>query len=335
MSTSHTYIIAEAGVNHNGSLETAKKLIDAAKHAGADAVKFQLFDPEEIAGHNAPLASYQEDEEATSQLEMLTKLALPKEAFIELSDYAKKQSIDCIVTPFDAESATFLATLNVPSIKIPSGEVTNLPLIAHIANLQIPVILSTGTCSMEEIQDAVSLMQDAKCPLSILHCTSSYPTPPAQVHLRAMETLRSTFGVPVGLSDHTEGIAVPIAAVALGAHIIEKHFTLDKTWQGPDHKASLEPNELQAMVEGIRTVEAALGTAEKTRQPAEENTAAVARRSVVATTSLQPGDVLSRENTALKRPGTGIAPKEYDNVLGKTVQEAIETGTPITYDMLS
>jgi len=329
------YIIAEAGVNHNGDVAIAKKLIDEAVAAGADAVKFQIFDPVELASTKAPLTDYQQCSGETSQIDMLNKLALSRNTFAELADYAKKKGIDYIVSPFDSGSAAFLATLDVPAIKIPSCEAINLPFLRDVAALGLPVILSTGTCNLEEVDEAVSILKDASVSLVVLHCTSAYPTPYEQVNLRAMETLTKKFDVPVGLSDHSEGTVIPIAAAALGAVVIEKHFTLDRNMQGPDHQASIEPDELKAMVEGIRAVQAALGSPEKVLQPDEENTATVARRSVVAITDLVSGEIVTADNTALKRPGTGIPPKEYQSVIGKVLNKDITSGTPITYDMLS
>jgi N-acetylneuraminate synthase len=335
VNTDHIYIIAEAGVNHNGDVDVAIQLIDKAAEAGADAVKFQMFDADELTGEDAPLAEYQKHSGQTSQREMLHALTLTEDDFTKLSNYTKQKEIDFIVTPFDTNSAQFLASLNVPAIKIPSGEITHLSFLEKVATLGIPVILSTGTCNLEEVDDAVQIFKAAGIDLSILHCTSSYPAPYDQINLRVMDTLSKKFGVPVGLSDHSEGITVPIAAAALGAKIIEKHFTLDRTMDGPDHKASLEPHELTAMIEGIRQAESALGSSEKVIQPAEANTASVARRSTVAVQDIAAGEKLSTENTALKRPGTGIPPKEYESVMQKTAQENIAAGTPITHDMLT
>ncbi|MAE81212.1 MAG: N-acetylneuraminate synthase [Flammeovirgaceae bacterium] len=329
----HVYIIAEAGVNHNGDINLAKELIDKAAEAGADAVKFQMFDPEEIASADTQLAEYQEGGGHSSQLEMLKSLALPREAFAELVDYAGTKNIDCIITAYDKQSAEFIATLSVPYIKIPSGEVTNHPLLYSIAALGKSVILSTGTCNLEEVDDAVSIFKDARIPLTLLHCTSAYPTPFDQVNLRAMETLHQKFGVPVGLSDHTEGVEAPIAAVALGAVMIEKHFTLDRSLPGPDHKASLEPELLTAMVKGIRNVESALGTGEKVRQEVEEDVAKAARRSIVTCKNIAAGEEITEHMITLKRPGTGISPKEHSSVTGKKALRDIPEGTLLSYDM--
>lgn len=331
----HVYVIAEAGVNHNGDIAIAKQLIDAAVQAQADAVKFQMFDPEEIASADAELAAYQEGGDHSSQLEMLKQLALPQEAFAELVAYAQSAGIDCIVTPFDIASAQFLVTLDVPTIKIPSGEVTHLPFLEKVAALGVPVILSTGTCTLEEVDDAVQIFTKAGVELTILHCTSAYPTPFDQVHLRVMETLRKKFGVPVGLSDHSEGTAVAIGACALGATVIEKHFTLDRSMDGPDHKASLEPDELAAMIAGIRAVESALGSGEKTRQTVEEDVANAARRSIVAARNISTGETITEDMLTLKRPGTGIPPKELSTVIGKIASQDISVGMLLRSDMLA
>lgn len=328
-----TLIIAEAGVNHNGDFNMAMQLIDAAAEAGADAVKFQLFDPDEICGDDSPLASYQGKTES-SQKEMLRRLTLPRDAYENLKRHAETKGLLFIVTPFDVASAQYLATLGVRVLKIPSGEITNIPFLKAVAALGLPVILSTGTSSMDEVEEAVRIFTDAGTDLAILHCTSSYPTPFDQVNLRAMQTLAEKFSTPVGLSDHTEGVAVPIAAVALGATIIEKHFTLDRTLPGPDHKASVEPEELRQMVNGIRAVEQAMGSAEKKRQPAEQDTAAVARRSVVAARDLKVGDVLTKDMLAIKRPGTGIPPKEIDRTVGRVMAKDVKAGTPLVPDDL-
>lgn len=332
-----TFVIAEAGVNHNGDLQRAKQLIDLAADAGADAVKFQLFDPDEIVGEDTPMAAYQQKNigNTKSQKEMLSDVVLSHEDFVQLASLAQKRSIAFIVTPFDIASARFLLTLNVPAIKIPSCELNNLPFLQKIAELRHPVILSTGTGSLDEVREAVAIFQNTGTDLAILHCTSAYPTPINQVNLRVMDTLRKEFNIPVGLSDHTEGITVPIAAVARGAAIIEKHFTLDRSLPGPDHKASLEPDELTKMVREIRNVEEALGTTEKIRQPAEENTAEVARRSIVVIKDLPTGTILTEEVVTIRRPGTGMPPKELSNVLGKTLACDIAANTMLSPEMLS
>lgn len=329
------FVIAEAGVNHNGKEDLAMRLVDAACDAGADAVKFQLFDPDELAGA-APLASYQKGKDVwRDQKEMLTSLLLPKDAYRRLADHAAERNIELIVTPFDSESARFLRSIGLGTLKIPSGEVTNLPFLRDVAGLGADIILSTGMCSLEEVQEAVEIFSSARVPLTLLHCTSAYPTPFDQVHLQAMTLLRESFGLPVGLSDHTEGIEIAIAAVALGASVIEKHVTLDRMLPGPDHRASIEPQEFATMVRSIRHVEAALGSPQKIRQVSEENVAAVARRSVVAARDLQKGQSLTAEMVAIRRPGTGIAPKFVQDVIGKKTRKDILSGTPLTWDMLA
>ncbi|MDD4287205.1 MAG: N-acetylneuraminate synthase family protein [Candidatus Peribacteraceae bacterium] len=337
------FIIAEAGVNHNGKEDLAMRLVDAACDAGADAVKFQLFDPDELAGA-APLASYQEGKDAwRDQKEMLASLMLPKDAYRRLADHAKERQIELIVTPFDIASAKFLLSLKLKTLKIPSGEVTNLPFLKNVAALGADVILSTGMCSLEEVKEAVEIFRANKVPLTLLHCVSAYPAPADQINLRTMETLRQEFHVPVGYSDHTEGVAVALTAAALGAQVLEKHFTLDRTMSGPDHAASLEPEELTQMIRIIKDAEAlknvsvlqeALGTGEKKCQPCEENVRSVARRSVVAGCDLQKGGTLTAEMIAIRRPGTGIAPKFVRDVIGKKAKKDILSGTPLIWDIL-
>lgn len=330
------FIIAEAGVNHNGREDLALQLIDAAKAAGADAVKFQLFDPDEIAGE-APLASYQEQGKGAwrSQREMLASLTLAPKVYQRLVSHALERQIELIVTPFDSASAKFLVSLGLKTLKIPSGEITNHPFLQEVAALGAAVILSTGMSSLEEVEEAVAIFRAAKVPLTLLHCTSAYPTPYDQVHLRAMTVLREIFQLPVGLSDHTEGIEVAVAAVALGACVIEKHLTLDRAAPGPDHRSSIEPPAFAEMVRAIRNVEAALGSKVKARQASEENVAAAARRSVVAVHDLQKGQVVLQEMIAIRRPGTGIAPKSFPDVVGKKTTEDIPAGTPLTWNMLT
>lgn len=320
------------------------RLVDAASDAGADAVKFQLFDPDELAGA-APLASYQEGKDAwRDQKEMLTSLVLPKDAYRRLADRAAERNIELIVTPFDIVSAKFLLSLDLKKLKIPSGEVTNLPFLQNVAALGADVILSTGMCSLEEVQEAVDIFRTTKVPLTLLHCVSAYPAPTDQINLRAMETLRQAFRVPVGYSDHTAGIAVALTAAALGAQVLEKHFTLDRTLPGPDHAASLEPGELTQMIRIIRDAEAlknvsilqeALGTGEKKCQPCEEDVRSVARRSVVAARDLSKDQTLTAEMVAVRRPGTGIAPKFLQDVIGKKPKKDMLSGTSLTWDLLA
>lgn len=331
-------------MNHNGKEDLAMRLVDAACDAGADAVKFQLFDPDELAGA-APLASYQEGNNAwRDQKEMLAALLLPKDAYRRIAEHARQREITLIVTPFDIASAEFLLSLELKTLKIPSGEVTNLPFLGKVAALGVDVILSTGMCSLEEVQEAVTVLRAGKGSLTLLHCVSAYPAPTDQINLRAMETLRREFAVPVGYSDHTEGIAVALTAAALGAEVLEKHFTLDRSLPGPDHASSLEPAELTQMIrilrnaaalEGVPLVAEALGTGEKKCQPCEENVRSVARRSVVAARDLKKGETLTAAGIAIRRPGTGIAPKFSDEVIGKKARRDIPAGTPLTWDTLS
>ena len=313
-----TLIIAEAGVNHNGSIEMARSLIDAAKEAGADYVKFQTAKLDALVSKNAVMADYQKKNTGheESQKEMLAKLLLPFSDFIALSDYCREKQIGFLSTPFDMESIAFLEEL-VPFWKVPSGEITNYPYLVAIGKTKKPVILSTGMCELSEIDDAVSVLREnGTAEFTLLHCNTQYPTPYRDVNLRAMETLKNRYHVNVGYSDHTAGTEVPVAAVALGASVIEKHFTLDKTLPGPDHKASLEPEELRRMVQAIRNVEAALGSSEKKVSPSEQENLSVARKSIVAARKISKGELLSESNLTAKRPGTGISPMKWKQVVG-------------------
>lgn len=312
------YIIAEAGVNHNGSLDLACRLVDAAKAAGADCIKFQTFRAQNLVSRNAGKADYQKDTTGDgSQADMLTKLELSYDAFSRLKQYCEEVGITFLSTPFDLESAAFLDQLGVPFWKIPSGEVTNLPYLEALAKTGRPVVMSTGMCEMDEIEAALRVLREHETSdIRLLHCNTEYPTPFADVNLRAMETMRDAFGVEVGYSDHTKGIEVPIAAAALGATIIEKHFTLDRNMDGPDHKASLEPEELAAMVSAIRNIEQALGSGEKTASPSERKNIAVARKSIVAKRSIKAGERLTEDNLTVKRPGSGVSPMRWRDVLG-------------------
>jgi len=315
------YIIAEAGVNHNGSFELACKLVDAAKKAGADCIKFQTFVSENLVSRNARKAEYQKAATGgdDSQLDMLRKLELSFEEFVKLQRYSAEVGIDFISTPFDFESIDFLQTLDLPFWKIPSGEMTNLPYLLALAKTGKRAVVSTGMCSMEDIEAAVNVLRENGTPeIILLHCNTEYPTPYRDVNLRAMQTLQAHFGVEVGYSDHTQGIAVPIAAVALGAAVIEKHFTLDKNMEGPDHKASLEPDELAEMVTQIRNIENALGTGEKTPSESERKNMNIARKSIVARRPICVGECFTEENITVKRPGSGISPMRWFEVLGQT-----------------
>jgi len=315
-------IIAEAGVNHNGSIEIAKKLIDAAAIAGADYVKFQTFNADRLASKNAKKAVYQQKnmtDADDSQYVMLKKLELSQSQHVELINYCNEKGVKFFSTAFDLDSIDFLSTLNLGFWKIPSGEITNYPYLKRIALKQQPVILSTGMCDMIDIENALSVLFKfglSKEQITILHCNTEYPTPMEDVNLNAMKTIADKFGVKVGYSDHTRGIEVPIAAVALGATIIEKHFTLDRHMEGPDHTASLEPEELKAMVIAIRNIEKALGSVDKIISTSEQKNIAVARKSIVAATKIYEGDVFSETNLTVKRPGTGISPMLWDTIIG-------------------
>ncbi|MDO9207456.1 MAG: N-acetylneuraminate synthase [Sulfuricurvum sp.] len=315
------FVIAEAGVNHNGSLQLAKKLIDAASDAGADAVKFQTFRADQLVSKGAQKAQYQKErtEAGESQYEMLKKLELDERAHHELLSYCNGKNILFLSTPFDHDSIELLKNLGMKIFKIPSGEITNLPYLRHIGRLQKEIILSTGMATLAEIKDALTVLVSSGTPkenITILHATTEYPCPIDEVNLRAMETIKKTFGVRVGYSDHTKGIYVPIAAVAMGACVIEKHFTLDCRMDGPDHKASLEPEELIAMVNAIRTIEKALGDGVKKPTPSERKNMAVARKSIVAACTIAKGEIFTEDNITVKRPGNGISPMQFDEIMG-------------------
>lgn len=332
------FIIAEAGVNHNGDPKLARELVDAAADAGADAVKFQTFTPEELVSESAPQAEYQvaNTGKEESQLSMLQRLVLPHEEHVALKAYAESKGLIFLSTPFSIPDADFLETLGVVAYKVPSGEITNTPFLEAIAKKGKPVILSTGMATLEEVREALeTLRANGASDIAVLHCTSMYPTPPEFINLRAMNTLQKEFSLPTGLSDHSEHEAVAVAAVALGACIIEKHYTLSRDLPGPDHKASLEPKELKEMVAAVREVEAALGSPEKRPVGGELDTAAVARKSVVARKAIKSGAVISAEDVYIVRPGTGIPPRELPHVVGKTAKADIAQGTPLSWDMLS
>lgn len=312
-------IIAEAGVNHNGSMELAKKMVVAAKEAGADYVKFQTFVPEKLVSQYAKKAEYQKQntKKEESQLEMLKKLALTEEDFIELKAYCSEVGIGFLSTPFDLNSIAFLDKLEMDFWKIPSGEITNLPYLEAIGQTGRRVVMSTGMCEMEEIQAAIRVLElNGAGEITVLHCNTEYPTPFSDVNLFAMRQMAEILQKPVGYSDHTIGIEVPIAATALGATVIEKHFTLDKMMEGPDHKASLEPQELAEMVKAIRNIEKALGDGRKKRTQSEEKNCQVARKSIVAAQEIHAGDVFTEENLTVKRPGNGISPMRWHEILG-------------------
>jgi len=322
-----TLIIAEAGVNHNGDIAKAKALIDKGAEAGVDFVKFQTFKAGNLVTKQAKRAAYQDKntQDNDSQYEMLKKLELSQAVHQELIDYCAQKGVQFLSTGFDFESLEFLAGLGITIAKVPSGEITNLPYLRKVATLFPEVILSTGMATITEIKDAVKVLTDngiSKDKITILHCNTEYPTPMEDVNLKAMLHIQRELGVPVGYSDHTLGIEVPIAAVALGATVIEKHFTLDKTLPGPDHKASLEPEELKAMVMAIRNIEKAIGgSGLKEVSKSEAKNKPIARKSIVATKTIKKGDLFSVENLTVKRPGTGISPMQWDEVIGKTAKK--------------
>jgi N,N'-diacetyllegionaminate synthase len=331
-------VIAEAGVNHNGNLETAKKLVEVAAKAGADYVKFQTFSAETLATANAPQAEYQRRSELTgtvNQLEMLRKLELSKEDHVELIKHCEKHEIRFLSTGFDVGSIDILFSLGVRLFKIPSGELTNFPYLAHVGSLQCPVILSTGMATIPEIRWALETLVAAgqsRQSISILHCTTSYPTPISQANLLAIQTLRREFHLEVGYSDHTLGLEASIAAVALGAKIIEKHFTLSRDQPGPDHAASLEPLELESLVRSIKETSASLGDGIKVPQDCELENIAVARKSIVASEDISKGDLFTEENLTTKRPGYGISPMLWKEVIGTRAIRAFRIDEMITLE---
>ncbi len=334
------FVIAEAGVNHNGDMALAFRLIDAAVAAKADAVKFQSFKAQQLVTAHAPKAEYQLQTtlKTESQLAMLERLELSESNHRLLLDYCEKKSILFLSTPFEEASADLLERLNIPAFKIPSGEITNLPFIAHVAQKNKPIILSTGMSTLEEVRAAVEVIRresGTENNLILLHCVSNYPAATVDVNLRAMDTLAESFQVPVGYSDHTDGLEVAYAAVARGACIIEKHLTLDRSLPGPDHRASTEPAEFSQLVRGIRSIEAALGCSEKRPAASEMNVARVARKSLVAARDLSAGTRLERDCVVARRPGTGLPPSTLDKVLGRTVKSDIAAGMLIEWENLS
>lgn len=323
----NVFVIAEAGVNHNGSLEQAKAMVAAAANAGVDAVKFQTFRAETLVTVTAAKAGYQQEATGTSesQYQMLKKLELSSEDFCELKACCENNQIEFLSTPFDLASIDLLVNIGMKRWKLPSGEITNLPYLRKIGSLGQEVILSSGMCDLDEVAAALSLLESSGTPqkqITLLHCNTEYPTPMGDVNLRAMQTLRNAFpGLKgVGYSDHTLGIEVPIAAVALGATVIEKHFTLDRNLPGPDHKASLEPDDLAAMVRAIRNIEAALGDGVKKPTSSELKNKPIARKSIVAAGPIAAGELFTEINLTVKRPGTGVSPMRWDEVIGQTAR---------------
>jgi N-acetylneuraminate synthase len=322
-----TIIIAEAGVNHNGDLELARQLVASAAAAGADFVKFQTFVAEKIISREAPKAEYQRGttDPGESQFEMVRKLELSRTHHEVLIEECRRHGIGFFSTAFDRESFDLLVELGLDMVKIPSGELTNLPLLRYMTRLGLPTMLSTGMANLGEIEAAIAAIEAAGTPrerITVLHCTTEYPAPMEDVNLRSMLSMKSAFGVEVGYSDHTPGIEVPIAAVALGATVIEKHFTLDRNLPGPDHKASLEPDELKRMVDAIRNIERALGDGIKRPSPSELKNKPIARKSLVACRAIAAGEVFSADNITAKRPGTGISPMRWDEVIGRRAVRA-------------
>lgn len=322
------FVIAEAGVNHNGDPVLAEKLIDAAADAGADAVKFQTFDPKALASAAAPKAEYQHrSSTGKTQLEMLQKLDLAREAYPALQRHAARRGIVFLSSPFEDKSAAFLAELGVPAFKIPSGELTNTPFLKRLTQFGKPLLVSTGMATLAEVQEAARTI--GSTPLALFHCVSSYPASPGDVNLRAMATLRSALGVPVGWSDHLIGLHVSTAAVALGAELLEKHITLDRTMEGPDHAASTEPAEFGRLVRELRDVERALGTGEKIPVAAELEVAAVARKSLHWGTALPKGTKVLNEHLVCMRPGTGLSPTRLEQFVGQTTAREVKPGAQV------
>lgn len=333
MKEQRVFIIAEAGVNHNGSLEYAKKLVDAAAEAGADAVKFQTFKAENLVCKTAEKASYQLEttDREESQFEMLKKLELSMDMHKELIEYCNQKNIQFLSTPFDIESLNLLERLGIHCIKIPSGEITNLPYLREVGKRKKKVILSTGMSTMDEVKAAISVLNNSGAKeVSVLHCNTQYPTPMKDVNLKVIPEMKKKLKISVGYSDHTKGIEIPIAATALGAEIIEKHFTLDRNMEGPDHKASLEPDELKAMVGAIRNIEKALGINQKQVSASEEENVKIVRKSIVAKQKIKKGTVFNQDNITVKRPGNGISPMRWDEIIGQTAVRDFEEDEQIT-----
>ena len=333
-----TLIIAEAGVNHNGDFELAKQLVDKAVEGGADIVKFQTCKAENVISRYADKAEYQKvtTGEADSQLEMVRKLMLTYEEYGKLKEYCDEKGIEFLSTAFDLPSVDYLHSIGMRRWKIPSGEITNLPLLIKIAKLGEPIIMSTGMSELSEVADAIKVLKENGAgEITILHCTTEYPAPYEDVNLKAIDTMKETFGLPVGYSDHTKGLEIPVAAVARGACVIEKHFTLDRNMEGPDHKASIEPDELKQMVDMIRHVEVAIGDGVKKVSPSELKNQDIARKSIIAKTAIKAGDVFTEENITTKRPGSGINPMKWFDLLGKTAKHDYQEDYLIEEDELN
>ena len=329
---SKTYVIAEAGVNHNGSLELAKRLVDVASEAGADAVKFQTFKADRLVSPSAPKAEYQKRACGDgSQYEMLKRLELSSDAHLELKEHCARRGIEFLSTPFDESAARFLHSIGVTTFKISSGSVTDYPLLREVNGFGAKVFLSTGMATLAEIGEALDVL--TRCDVTLLHCTTEYPCPYECANLHVMKTMRKRFGLPVGYSDHTQGLEISIAAVALGAEVLEKHVTLDRGMSGPDHKASIEPDELKRLVVAIRNVEASLGNGEKILSPGEVKNMAVARKSIHASCFIRKGTVFSEDNLIAKRPGTGCSPMLWNEVIGKIAQRDYNIDEMISVDL--
>lgn len=322
-------IIAEAGVNHNGSLERARRMVEIAAEAGVDYVKFQTFKAEKLVTRSGRTAAYQEQAcHAESQLEMLKELELSYGSFSIISEYCREYGVGFLSTPFDMESISFLSGLGMDFMKVPSGEVTNLPYLRGVAATRIPVIMSTGMCTLGEVEEALQVFLDngySREEVVLLHCTTEYPAPYSDVNLRAMLTLGEAFGTPFGYSDHTQGTEVTVASVALGASVVEKHFTLSRSLPGPDHAASLEPEELKRLVREVRNVSLALGDGIKTVSQSEKKNKEVARKSIVAAREIRRGEVFSPDNIGVKRPGGGLSPMLWDEIIGKVASRDFQT----------